>query len=211
MRLSRHLAALAAMGLAQAGCAQALPRRVNIDLLYVTSTNSTLEQHVREWASALNEKLQTLAYDPSFGLAAANQISVTPSPQPISPTAAVIEHRWEIRNAIQIVSGHGRRSPHVSAFEGIVYLGDLRGRLPVAIPINQDINGGSFERSSNFVFVVALYALSVDAAGRPAISCRLLAQARTLAASLPPALTSVEVLKHGIDEDLGGRCRRRGP
>ena len=187
---------------------QTLPTRLNIDLVYARGNNPALEQHVRDWVSALQDKVQTtLAWDTSLQLAAAGRIQVSPAPQPILPTANVIEQRWTGRNAIQIVVGHGRREADVSTFQGSIFLGGLRGRLPVAIPISQPIAGGSYERASNFVIVVALYALSVDAARRPVTSCRLLQRAAVLAGALPPTLTSVDAVKGGIRADLQARCR----
>src|SRR5258705_1388427 len=210
MRLpGRLIGAIAALAAGPA-YGQALPTRFNIDLLYVTSNDRALEEHVRQWAATLNEKLQiSLVWDTSLGLNAQNRILVSPAPQPVSPSPAVIEQRWRNRGAIQIVSGHGKRLPQVSAFEGSIYLGGLHGSLPVAIPIKQDINGGSFDGSSNFILVVTLYALSVDAAVKPATRCKLLQRAAVFDASLPASVTSAPLVKSAIRSDLASRCARR--
>ncbi|MEG3164465.1 hypothetical protein U1701_07660 [Sphingomonas sp. PB2P19] len=213
MRMPGRLTSLLAAGglLAARGDGQVLPNRLNIDLVFARSADRTIETHVLQWVSALQEKVQTtLAWDTSLQLGAGDRIQVFPAPLPTLPSANLIQQRWAQRNAIQIVVGHGTRAGAISTFEGNIFLGGLKGRLPVAIPINQHIEGGSYERSSNFVIVVALYALSVDAAAKPVVSCRLLQRASVLAGKLPPTLTSVNMVKAGIQADLPNRCRRPG-
>ncbi|WHU03469.1 hypothetical protein [Sphingomonas sp. NIBR02145] len=210
MPLSRWLTLIPALAAIAPARSQVLPTRLNIDLVYAQSTDRNLEEHVRQWVFALQEKVQNiLAWDASLRLAAGDRIQVAAAPQASLPSANLIKQRWEQRNAIQIVVGHGSRSTNFSTFQGNIFLGRLNGRLPIAIPINQHIEGGSYERSSNFVIVVALYALSVDSAGTPSTSCRLLQQAGLLANALPPTLTSVDVVKAGIQADLRSRCRGR--
>ena len=194
-----------------AASGQTLPTRLNIDLVYAQSSDPVLERRVKAWVSALQEKVQTsLGWNPDLRLPLGGKILVSPAPQPTVPPAAMIEQRWRNRNAIQIVVGHGERNGAQSAFQGSIYLGQLRGRLPIAIPIAQAIEGQSYERSSNFVLVVALYALSVDAAAVPATSCQLLRSAARLGSRLPATLTSAATVNAGIMADLRARCGGAG-
>ena len=57
---------------------QVLPSRLNIDLVYARSDDGAVEEHVRQWVSALQEKVQnTLAWDASLQLAAGDRIQVS--------------------------------------------------------------------------------------------------------------------------------------
>jgi len=200
-------AGIAVMLAAPPASAQMLPTRVAIDLMFMSSPDPTITENIQQWASSLQERLQaTLAWDSSLGLSRANEIKVTSVPRDNFPSAAVIEQRWQQRQAIQIVFGHGRRDGNVTILEGNVYLGDLKGDLPSpALQIVQRIEAASFTSSSDLIMMISLYALAVDADNKPATSCQLLQRAYTIGRTLPPTLMSADLMNSVVATRLDKR------
>jgi hypothetical protein len=210
MRLPDAIAAvlLACVAFAPQAHAQPLPSHVNIDLLYVSSTRDN--ELARGLSDIFDSVRNRLASYRALGLGDAWRISIDePSnlPQPLPMTK--IDRRWRNRLAINILQGVGRRQQGSELiFEGVIYLGDFRGRLPEIIQVRYNLSAGAdVEASTKLTYAILLYALSVDSRSQTPIRCRLLSDARGLVKRLPPGETTT-ALRDAIEGDIsicGGR------
>jgi hypothetical protein len=203
------------MGLgATPAAGQGLPSRLVIDVLYLSTANTTRNDAIRSWAATLQERLQTsVGFDASLKLPRGNQILVRPEPLASSMSGAQMKARWEGRRALQVVFGHAEGDGASTTVAGTVYLGDLKGDLPSpALSISQPINAAAFRKSSDLMMAISLYALAVDSTGQPKTACALLQRANVISGALPDGLESAPLVKAAITKRLQtSRCSTVSP